>query len=318
MLAGERGWASEREALLAYHDPLLQPLIARLQSELTSDGYVVRVELSAAPLICESVAGGSATPSPNQEQVWVRVVPSPSAPSTGCAAITYWGVGAEARYTRVTASSSDPKRFAILVAEALNGLSTRPLPPGAPGRESATVMVPQAAPPAQSRSAVGAWSTLLLDATHPEPLFGVGLLGELPLSEALALHIDSFGTVTRLELEEADTSVRARFAWTRLSLALQLSRGPANLKLTAGAGPALSWASADVPPPDVARADVGASVLFAVGSTFTYPSNQPVQLGIALRASTLVPSVRLELPSGPSAPFGRLLGEASIGLVIAP
>jgi hypothetical protein len=85
---------------------------------------------------------------------------------------------------------------------------------------------------------------------------------------------------------------------------------PLSLKLTAGAGPAITWVTARVPSPDVARADVGTSAVFTLGSTLFYPSDALLQVGALVRASTLVPSLRFQLPSGPSSPFGGFVGEA--------
>jgi hypothetical protein len=217
----------------------------------------------------------------------------------------------------VTASLNDVARFSIRVAEALNGLRTRTLA-GPPASEAVPDSAVRDAPnedvPMRRTVALGAATTALVDVRHPSPMLGVLVLADLPLNLDWKVDVEAAWTVTSLAIEEGDTELEARVAWTRLGIAYRVLAGPAALDLGLKAGAALTWVTAQVELPDVARADVAASAVLSAGGAFSYPRDAPLHMYLALGATTFVPSIRFELPSGATSPFGELLGEAALGV----
>ena len=312
-------WASEPQVLIAYDEPELRALATRIAWELTSDGYRADMEMQVPQANCSPLAPVYPDSGPAAERIWIRVDHTQASPPAWCAVITHSGHDSGMQQTRLDSASGDLKGFALAVAEAVNGLSSRAVSPQSTPAMAAPVSasnsVTQDAPTHETdRAAVGASATLLLDASHPQPLLALQAIGKLPLNDVLALQLDSLWTVTPLQLEEEAVQIEARLLWTRLSLAVEALREPVRLELLGGAGPAFTWATARVRPPEVARADVGTSAILTVGGAFTFRAASALQLGVLLRASTLLPAVRLQLPGGPSEPFGRLLGETGLGL----
>lgn len=321
---GSHAWAVERQASVGFYDQSLEPVVMRLRYELASDGYSVRVEaLQMDPDCSASASDRSNAASAEVERVWIRVGRVKGDPNTGCAAVTYVRPGSEVRTAHITSPDGDINRFALTVAEALNGLSSQAPPRSgnvvaAPPVVAALAPVEQPASDILFRSSFGASAHLLLDAQHPQPLLALGILAELPLGSRLSLLLDNLWALTPLRLSEAQTELTARFTWTRVCLAVEVlgePENPLNWQLFGGGGPAFTWVTADVPPSAIARADVGTSMLFSVGSTVSVRGNAPVHAAFTLRASSLLPAVRFQMPSGPSSPFGHLVGEAGVALL---
>jgi hypothetical protein len=303
-------------AVIAYHDARLEPLSARLTSELASEGYQTRLELLPFEPGCESYADGQASPVQGIEGVAIQLGRVSGSQDAACAAIAF-ATPSGTRQGRVTSSTNDVASFAIQIAEAINGLRARALAHAPQGEPPDTGVAPDPTPSSLTERfpvALGVAGTSLLDAAHPQPLFGVSVFAVLPLNLHWQVQFDTVWMLTPLSFEERDAELLARLMWTRLGIAFRLLPHPAELHIAAGAGSAVTWATARVAPPDTARADVATSAIFSVGGTLAYPSDSRVHVYGALRGSTLVPAIRLDLPSGPTSPFGQLPGEAAIGV----
>lgn len=303
------------DVVIAYHDVLLEPLSQRLSSELGSEGHRARVEKLADEPGCASYTN---TPAPTHtafERVWIQLGRVTDSRDAGCAAISV-PTSRGMRQAHVTASLNDVQRFAIQVAEALNGLSSR-APAPAPNDPSVSAPKPDAPQELKTERpplSLAASGIVLLDVRHPSPLIGVGLMAELPLSTDLDLQLETGWTISPLRLEGPDAELLARLAWARLGGALRLLPHPTELNLLVGAGAALTWVTARVEPPLVARADIAPSASLSAGVLFAYPSDSVLHGYAGLRASTLIPTIRFDLPSGPTSPFGALLAEGAIGV----
>lgn len=310
------GTALAADVTIAYYDSSLGPLSQRLSSELASEGYQVHLEGLPAEPGCESYVDDVPPARAGFERVRIHLGRVPGSQDAACAAILY-STPSGVRQAHATASITDVARFSIRVAEALNGLRTRIL---ANVRElNAKAMTPardvsREADRARPRASLGASATALLDARHPSPLLGVGVLAKLPVTADWKLQFDSAWMIRSLSLEERNTQLEARLAWTRLGVALRILPDPTELDLVAGAGAAFTWVTARADSPDVGRAAVATSAMFSAGGLFAYPSDAAVHAYLALGATTIVPAVRFALPSGLTSPFGNLLGESAIGL----
>lgn len=307
-----QGTALASDITIAYHDPSLQPLSSRLASELASQGHRVSFERLSFEPGCEAHADRQAPPHVPFGRARIHLGRVPGSNDAACAAILYSTPGG-VRQAQVTSSLNDVARFSIRVAEALNGLSTR-VPPSEVRTEVGVPDTRCEGSKPRPPISLGASATGLLDVRHLSPLLGVGALAELPLTTDWDLQFDVAWMIRSLALEERSTELLARLAWTRLGVAFRVLPHPTELDVVAGIGASVTWVTANVEPPDVARADVAASVLFSAGGLFAYPSDAPVHGYVALRAMTLAPAIRFELPQGATAPFGTLLGESAIGV----
>jgi hypothetical protein len=299
-------------ASINFQDPALEALSARLVSELANAGYKVRVAPRTTPGPCVAPASSGV---PQAERVHIALVFETSSRQTARAAICYVSA-TQTQQAVVTAPGAEVERFGVLVMEALNGLrarAPRARPPATtppePARQSNRQ--PSARAPENTLSVA---PVLVFDATHREPLLGPGVATHLPIASKLTLSIDSFASVTPWRVTDDRVEVSTRLAWLRAGLRRHWAPDPFDLAVSFSVGPALTWATATTNPPTIGKADVAVGLVASTGVAVEYPKNSTVFLVTELRASTLVPRVRLQLASGRSDPFGELLFEGLLGM----
>ncbi|MES1185163.1 MAG: hypothetical protein ABUL60_15230 [Myxococcales bacterium] len=283
--------------------------MSRLGSELASASYSARLEVSDEPLACQRA------PFEGHIRVaWVSLTLDPENRDLVRATLCFDGATVV-----MIGPRSDPARFAVTTAEALNGLAAapkstaqRPSPPAttvqAPSPES---VLP---PPLRDRHALSLVETLIADPGGFPVLWGSAVDAELSLGRHFALMVEGFFPISRAELLNADAELRAGLAFMRLGPALRYSMGELTLSGSLVVGPAFTWVTARATPPYVGGTDSAVSAFGAAGVQALYPEQSPIFALALVRASLLLPAARFALPQAPPRSLGPALFEASLGV----
>ncbi len=285
---------------IRYRDPALAELVQRLANELTSDGYVVQLPATHEASPCERPANdGASERTPNA--AWISVVADPADPQTVLASICFRGSVTLLQRTSSRGLRSEPERFALTTAEALNGLSaqvpvlvqraTRPNPRAAAPRAEAAVL--DAGGHGMNSLSLG--QSALIDPSGVPVRWGVALEATLPATANLSLSFDAVLPVSAAELNSSEVRARLRTAWVRGGTTLSWRVARANVTGSLLAGPALSWATAEAEPPRVGTADVALSALVSLGLGLEYPQDSGVFARASARATALLPAGQVAL-----------------------
>jgi hypothetical protein len=267
----------------------------------------VRVELTDVLRPCERLAADG---SPNAASV--NLAPDPQSADSVLATLCFHGVTATASGPR-----TDPARFAVIAAEALNGLRAEPAasarPSPAPLAKVRPVEASSALAPGDTFQ-LSLAETLLLDPLGFPPLLGSSLDAELSLNARAALLIEGFFPVSRAELSGSQADFHVGFAFARLGLALRQTVGAFALSGAFTAGPAFMWVKATAKPPRLGGDASALSAIGSVGLRLCYPGHGRFFTFAQSRATLLFPAGRFNLPNDPSPTLGPLLIEASLGV----
>jgi hypothetical protein len=250
----------------------------------------------------------------------VTLAPDPNASHVIRAIICYRGVGGAPLQTLAVAPQGELEGFALKIAEALNGLranatlpatrrtaaSTREGPPSVPGEPA-----PHGEDP---RGSLAILATALSDATSPSPLFGASVAVDLPATRTTGFSAETYLTLSPLRVENGEVRVAARVAWLRLGMRKRFLLSAVNVDVSAMLGPAVTWATADAVAPRIGSSDLTLGGLLSLGAQLEFPRDSSLFLRAAARASSLLPSVRFQLGSERTEPYGRLFLEGSLGL----
>lgn len=287
----------------------LEPLLSRLESELTTGGYAVRVEPASATLTC---AGGT-------NVAWVSIAPDPANRDFALATVCSRGATATTRAPR-----ADPARFAVTAAEALNGLHATPIAnvprataPRSSQRRAATVAPIASNENALSRRdriAISLAETLVLDPRGFPALWGSSLDAEWALASWFGLNFAVFVPISRAELSNSEADLHAGLAFARVGIAFREALGDFGLSSSLAAGPAWIWVRADANAPRVGGRASTLSALGSVGAELVYPGRGRVFALACGRATLLLPAARFVLPNEPAPTLGPALIEASLGV----
>lgn len=283
----------------------LEPAVDRVCAELASAGYAVSFELSGAPTQCLRGPAGS-------EVAWIQLAPKPDTSDVVLATICFDGT-----VVVVGGARSEPVRFAVSAAEALNGLratapslrSRRPAAPPVPESSGAARL---AAPPA--RRSFSFSQTLIVDPRGFPALWGSSLELELSLTRHATFAFAGFAPLSRAELSGAGAELEAALAFVRAGPGWRSSFHGFAFGASLTFGPALTWVKASSVRRYVGGTDHAFGVSGATGLGVLYPSRGPVFAVAAGRASLLLPAPRFLLPEAGSRDWGPLLLEMSLGL----
>ncbi|MGC4087676.1 MAG: hypothetical protein QM756_07225 [Polyangiaceae bacterium] len=283
----------------------LESLVGRLASELASNGYAVRIEVTDAAPPCEATAK-------DDDVAHVSLVADPAAPASVLATLCFRGA------TVVTsAPRADPARFAVTTAEALNGLRAGPahVAPAAPLKAAPPAAEPVTpAAPVRASSSLSLAETLVIDPAGFPVLWGSSLDAAVPLGRRVELVFGGFFPISRAELSNSTAELRAGLAFVRVGAALRYSLGGLALNASLVAGPTLSWVTAQANAPYVGGSASTLGALSALGVQLGYPERGPLFALGQCRASLLLPAVRFALPNDAPRTQGPLLFEASLGV----
>jgi len=268
----------------------------------------VRLEPFERDASCTSVMPAAET------VAWVSLSPAPEQPAAALATICSRGTLVVTR-----GPLSDPTRFAVTAAEALNGLRAEPVTSApranaAPPAATQQSPEPNATPQPSSWASLALTQTLVLDANRFPLLWGSGLEGELALNSRMSFVLGLFYPISRAELSNAEVELSAGLAFLRLGIALRHSIGDFALSGSFAAGPALIWVHAQAKPPRVGGNARTTSALGSLGLQLCYPARGSVFALAGSRATLLLPAARFVLPGDRSPTLGPLLVEAAIGV----
>ncbi|MFZ5890473.1 MAG: hypothetical protein ACOY0T_05335 [Myxococcota bacterium] len=279
----------------------LEPLASRVALELTSDGYTVKVETAEAPAQCEA-----------SSTAWVSLARDASDNSV-VAIVCFDGSSVATR-----GSQAEPSRFAVTIAEALNGLRAAPAP--APQAAAAspdvrdTLSRPAANSPPKARRTVSLAETLLIEPLGFPVLWGSSLDAEFSTGTHSSIVCGGFFPISRAELSNSQAELRVGMAFVRVGAALRYSLGEFALSGSFVAGPALTWVSATATAPREGGSASAVSLLSGVGAQLVYPERSPIFALALARASLLLPGIRFALPNEAPHSLGPALLEASLGV----
>jgi len=322
LLAAPRALAADR-VWIVYSETALQPVAERLASELGTDGYTVELGPRDEPSPCEKPLAPGGASEVSSEAAWVRLSPDPNDASAVVAAICVRSTVALLERVASRGERSEPERFALATAEALNGLrakvpvmSSRNAPDvAAPSPERASRSDGASRDtPSSGNNQLALTQTALLDLAELPPLWGGALAAELAVSSNVRVAFDTFVPVSSVELANEDARVTLRAAWVRTGISWSWLAGDARVGAALLAGPALTWASAEARAPRVGAADAKLGALLTLATTLEYPSHSRVFLLAAFRASGLFPAVRVAVATDTSKALGPLVAESSLGV----
>lgn len=283
----------------------LEPLLSRLESELTTGGYTVRVELATMQPACTS----------GSNEAWVSIAVDPENSEFALATVCSRGATATTRGPR-----ADPARFAVTAAEALNGLHAAPIAsaPRPSEPQNAAAIAPLAPTHdlavRRGRVAFSLAETLVLDPRGFPALWGTSLDAEWTFASRFALLLGGFVPISRAELSSAEADLHAGVAFARAGVSYREELGEFGLSGSLTAGPAWIWVSADANAPRVGGRASTVSALGSVGAELTYPARGRVFALARCRATLLLPAGRFILPNEPSRTLGPALIEVSLGI----
>jgi hypothetical protein len=288
----------------------LEPLTSRLTSELAGDGYATRLEAFDGALICgadDSV----------EQTAWVSLALDAERGNSVVATVCYRGT-----MLLIRGSRSEPARFAVTVAEALNGLRSGPLLVGARGDATSPSSV-RARLDAASKTRVDSFGeraafeiaeTLLVDPKGFPLLWGGSLAADWRATAHVGLVCDAFITVSRARFSSAEVDVRGRTSFVRLGPALWQNVGPFALKAAIVAGPALTWSNVHAVAPRAGGTAAAPSAIGSLGVELTYPAQGRLFAAAHGRVSLLLPAIRFAVPPDSAHTLGPALFETSIGI----
>lgn len=299
-------------------------LVERLSWELRSEGYDVKVA-APGPTPCETGGGAEQGAWGAQEQSWIRLMRDVAGVNRIRALICHRSSrGLLVRATSTGVLSNSPE-FAVLLAEALNGVRTRVTtqPQAAPRAQRSrgrAQIGPSARPELQPPRRVAPGRNVasgLTIAGEPPDLFvvaGPSISMSLDLSPSWSLGLETFWPLRDATIDVPGGSLSTRFAWARLGPGVHVPAGPVMLAGAVLVGPTLVWTRAAVAPPDVGAADFAAGALVSLRASCEFPRSSRVFSYAAGGVSQSLPRFRIETGAERSASLGELLLEGSIGL----
>lgn len=322
LLAAPRARAADR-VWIAYSETALRPVAERLASELGTDGYTVELGPRDEPSPCEQPLAPGGTSDGVSEAAWVRLSVDPNDTDAVVASICVRSTVALLERVASRGERTEPERFALATAEALNGLRakvpvmssrnapqvTTPRPERASSSEPAG---PDTSSPGDNQLSLT--QTALLDLADVPPLWGGALAAELAVHSGVRIAFDTFIPVSSVELANQEARVSLRSAWVRTGASIGWLAGDVRVGAALLAGPALTWATAEARAPRVGIADAKLGALLTLGATVEYPSRSRVFLLGGARLSALFPTVRIAVASDTSKTLGTLLAETSLGV----
>lgn len=274
-------------------DSAPEPLVGRLCAELASAGYAVSLQLSEPPMPCE-----------RSQSAWVALAPDPAQRQAFVATICL-----ERTEVVVAGAQREPTRFAISVAEALNGLRAT-TPRHAQPKARATPA--RSSPPAPARHAVAAGQSLVVDPAGFPPQWGASLELELGLGAHAALVLEGFFPIARAQTSTPAAELRTGVSFLRVGPALRYSLAGFALSGSLLLGPAYTWVTATADRPYIARTASALGILGSAGLAIAYPDRSAVFAVAASHTSLLLPAPRIQVPGEAPRNFGPLLVEASL------
>lgn len=284
----------------------IQPLVARLASELRSNGYSVRFEPFDPARRCTSASGAPA-------DSWISLAPDPEQPASVITTLCFGGAKLVTRGPR-----ADPARFAVATAEALNGLRAKPLAipeRTLPGPESGALdQGAERRDTEAARSSLELAQALVIDPGGFPLLWGASLDAELAVSRSFSLVGGGFFPITRPELASSEVSLTTGVAFARAGAALHLATSTVVVSASLTAGPAFTWASADAEAPRVGGSASTVSAIGSAGLRLDYPARGQVFAAAQARASLLLPAIRFAVAGAEARTLGPALLETSLGV----
>jgi len=212
----------------------------------------------------------------------------------------------------VSGAESDPTRFAISAAEALNGLRATPLirtPPPASIPAARPLKEP---PPVARHHSVSVGQSLLANPGNFPPVWGASVEVDLSLGAHAAVLFGGFFPTVRAETSTPSAELRTGITFLRVGPALRYSLARFALEGSVIFGPAYTWVTAKAEAPYVGGTDAALGILGSAGLAVAYPDRSAVFVAAANRACLLLPGPRVELPNQAQRDFGPLLIEASL------
>ena len=312
-----RSARAETRVSIRYDSEPRAELARRLLSELESEGYVVDIRAGTEISPCEA-DGAEAVTVAHDAHAWIKLGASPSGDDTAVASICYLGSLPLLQRATASAPRADPRQLAVATAEALNGLRSK-VPTvvreaAAPPRRDSPAVTPGENHSSASVNSVALGAAVLLNAPDLPAAPAVVFQANFGWNSLAGLAIDALLPTTGAELESPQVTATVRTAWLRLGPRVSWTSGDFGLSGALLAGPALSWATAVARAPRIGTAAVAGGAVLSLGAALEYPARSPVFACLSGSASALVPSVRLKLGEGYSAPRGGWPIQAAIAL----